>query len=273
MSKPFYCLLFLVLFISCSKESKKPISTVIGCQIATIDHINNGAAILHESCLYDNQGRVSKININDNIGDSTYYIYEYQPGKISQTKKPNSRIFGNSFVFYLDSQNRITKSVESTAPGFSHNQTYTYDTNGYLSEVIEIDSNKDAKNIDSALFSYGTNGNLNQIVHRQAAIYPPGNSISLSHYSTSFTQTNDPVTYLIGYESTLESYEDISFHQVISKYLGKGPVNSIAAYTQTYNGNETINYSYTKDAKGNILSMTETGPGRTDTYNFTYNCQ
>lgn len=273
MAKPFYWLLFLVLLVSCTKDSKKIIiSTGDGYQIALIDHINNGTIISHESYLYDNQGRVSKINITNNLGSSTDYIYDYPPGKIIQTVAPNSGFFGNSFVFYLDSQNRIIKAIEGPFTDLSLNQTYTYDTNGYLSEVIETDSSKDVTDIDSALFSYNNKGNLSQVNHRKASIYPSGN-VLLSHYSTSFTQTNNPVSYLAGYENVLESYEDISFHRVISRYLGKGSVNSIASYTQTYNGNVTLNYSYIKDTKGNIVSMTETGPGRTDTYNFTYQCQ
>jgi hypothetical protein len=180
---------------------------------------------------------------------------------------------GNASVYYLDNSGRVVTAQMSTPPDTGEIHYYSYDATGHLSMEIEIDSGNNNKHIDSALFSFGADGNLFKITHKQAYIYLPTNSVTSGYYSTSFVQTSDAYPYLGGYESELGSFEDIYYHRVISKYLGKGSVNSIGSYTQTYNNNYTVQYTYIKDSKGNIISMTTAATGGTDTYNFTYNCQ
>ena len=136
--------------------------------------------------------------------------------------------------------------------------------------MISVDSSKFNSNRDTAVIVWGANGNPFQINHFQSFSSPGTNEI-FSHFTTSFTQSNESYAYLGGYEAYLSSYQPENEYNVISKYLGKTPVNLMSSYS--FESTPTVNYTYTKDSNGNIISMTLAYTlGNVVTYTFTYNC-
>ncbi len=233
---------------SCSKNEEVTDSTpkTTECKIASIktksltsDGMRDSSVWQTESYSYDDKGRLSKIHTvsTEFIAD---HLYEYQADKI---------IVDGKEKFSLDAQGRISGMIE---PYTGNPITFTYNAEGYLSEMNM------PKSGNTASFTY-TDGNLTKVVKG----------------STTFniSYTNEPLKndLLYGYIfKNVFSMYDFS-PSLVSQFLGKASKNSISKIEVSPKSQfiSDVEFTYNKDADGNVTSFKAGNMG----YDLTYNCQ
>lgn len=219
----------LLIVASCSKSKDNPTDETKTCK-QTETKFGDGTVFQYT---YDDKGRVVTWKQVWNGGTTETITYEYSANEIVETEKG---AYTNVTKHTLDASGRISASG---------NTTYTYDANGYLTQI------KDGSQTTS--FTY-TNGNITSINdgYRTYAI-----TYGTDTYNGGFFRYNTNDTFPEQVETPLFGY-----YGKRSKAL---PVKSVI----TSGGSQTTEtYTYEKDENGNIAKFVNGGY----TTQYGYNC-
>lgn len=183
--------------------------------------------VIFQDFKYDAQGRLIKVTVIHATKASPYsppfttiITYSYSPNTIFK-QSPE----GN--VNYTLANGRIYKSVYSNRDQHEICE-FTYDNTGQLTRVTS--SNDGMTNI------IWENGNI---------VYADGSTFTYTDYPSKKFVSLDNLEYCIP-----DGVEPILFQQ---GYFGKYPRNLVKTIQK---GSKTINYTYTFDSKGNVLTAT-----------------
>lgn len=248
---------------SCSKSNdSKPKEE--SCKVESVQTTTPAGDAWSSSYTYDNQNRVKKTTYNS--GD--YETYTYQSDKIT-LESSSTGTYSSNAVYNLDSKGRIVKITANYGT-----TDLKYNNDGYLSELKFTTTIETSDPSFTRTFEYA-GGNLNKVTTQ----YDKGD-LKTSVYTISYSENSadEASLKIIGgdYWFTDNIYVYLGD---VANFLGKGSKNLISKIdiidTDSNGGssNFIINYTYQKDAKGNITSMKETQGTDERTYNFTYTCK
>lgn len=239
----------LLLVASCSKNNEIPKEETKTCR-QTEAKFNDGTVFQYT---YDDKGRVSTWKQLWEGGEIETVTYQYSASEIIETVKGEKT---NVTKHTLNASGNITKS--STADGYdgqTYITDYTYDANGYLTQIKESNS--------TAVTLGYTNGNLTSISNQQVTYtITYGNET----YNGGFFRYNTNDTFPEELETPLFSY--------FGKRSKALPIKSVVNWGGMEN---TESYTYEKDANGNIVKFVNsvkasTNTSYSNTIQYTYNC-
>jgi hypothetical protein len=239
MNKPLIMLSAVLLLIvaSCKKSSDKteePQSVSKNCKLTQVKSTGNPTIYYG----YTNDGKLSRID--NGIATSTdFETFTFTSGKLTNYYEypiSNGKATGTT-NFTLDANGRIstvTTSIPSTT-------TFTYDSNGYLIKGVTVNS--------SGTFTWSytwTDGNLTKITE-------PNGTVTTLAYNAEESRDNLINNTLMPLNFSNYSGFDISN---LVRYMGSRSKNLIVKTTEVgANKTYTANYTYTKDAAGNITKL------------------
>lgn len=215
-----------LLLSSCSSDE----TPIPECGVATVTY-QSTLLMGPEYHTYDSKGRVKRIDINDR--NSEYYQeYSYEADRVLVT---GTTIKEDPYVYFLDEKGRIKNAF---------NSTYSYDTEGYLSEIYSVSGEQYSR----VTFTY-VDGNLHSI-----------------HTITTYA-TRQPTEYTQVFEYTEELAEGLVAlnplndtkhgRGVLSNYLGKASKNLVAKkiLIEAPWEDQVTPYTYTRDELGRVISV------------------
>lgn len=239
----------LFVVVSCSKSKEEPKEQAADCQLMQAS-VSGGGETITNSYEYNN-GKITIVKsisvFNNGSPISKNYSYNYTSTSISHMESNYS----------LDAQGRIKNQSGSDHNG-NFTKIYVYNNDGYLTEIKKDNTNEVTK------YTW-TNGNLTKIEE----VYSSGGTsyihIEFYEYGTELKPANfyaDVPDLPIVYDYTF-------------RYMGKQSKNLVSKIRYE-NGASSDIYSYGKDDKGNITSITQKEEGTLKTwsvYEFKYNCK
>nr|WP_294898583.1 hypothetical protein [uncultured Pedobacter sp.] len=188
---------------------------------------------------YDSQGRISRIA--ESGGPSTNYTYTATSIKEEYNESGSVDVT----TYTINDKNQIVKKVEGT----NDDVTYTYDTQGYLTEMNE--------GVEKTTFKW-QNGNM---VEKEQFI----NDVSQRRISYLYFDDVAPQTYLLAGGYTFNNSELYTFFGKPSKNLLKGTTGGGGGY-------ETA-FQYTKNDKGRVSQVIKINQGQSTYYSsLNYSC-
>lgn len=227
----------LLIMSSCKKDkndnTKQPDKTANSCLLTegTYTAKRTGAGQVGKATYtYDDKGRVSILKWES---ANAPYADQYTYANDQITVKRNN---GAIITYKLDNGGRIIKAVYAD----SHKETnYTYNTDGYLIQEVSSDGS-------SSKYTY-TNGNLTSDVYTDKN--PDYSHTAIIQY------TNDAVKNNF-IDEQLVNWLPQHYNKALKAYFGKASKN-LPLNSSDSNGFYE-NYTYEKDAKGNIVKFTTT---------------
>lgn len=251
MKKNLLALALLLFVFGCKKSgnTKDEEQNYKGCVVeSAVTTDGNGVVSNTINYTYDDKGRVvKKTELSDNSKYLQIITYEHLD-KMIKVKWEDGYIGTTPYVdegqYELDEKGRITKGIRVDG---AIDEIYNYDVSGYLISVEEVPKS-------FVNYTYA-NENLVQIDERY---YTYGQELLTSdRFDIAKTAGGIAFGAELGYYG----------------YLGKRSKNLIKTHTHVHSyGTVTVNYAFTKDAKGNIIKMVETTGTSTKTTNYTYKC-
>jgi hypothetical protein len=246
-------ILVLIGLSSCKKMPTPPsLPPISNCKVIGIGYVS-GYSFDDFDVTYDNVGRIAKI-LSIYGGSQTNYSY-------SATAITEKNGFSGAVAVYeLDATKRILKAYLSAYP--DEYLKYSYNTDGYLSKVEAFSPYNEGYTYD---LSY-TNGNLTKfseyynqtiLVEETTIDYGIDKALAITSPALGY------VDYLgIGEPFQNKLYETFGFAYVgngIGKVSKNQAVKSVTINLQPNNNKLISNtdYTYTKDALGNIITSTQ----------------
>ena len=186
---------------------------------------------------YDNKGRINTLKWN---AANDPYVDEYTYSNDQITVKRNNGVI---ITYKLDASGKIIKANYTD----SRKETnYTYNTDGYLIQEVSTDGS-------STKYAY-TDGNLTSDAYTD-------NNPTYSHTAT--IQYNNDAAKNNFIDEQLVNWLPQHYNKALRAYFGKASKN---LPSKSFDSNGFYeNYTYEKDAKGNIVKFTTT-----DTHEFGY---
>ncbi len=230
----------MIIAASCSKSKEKPKDETSSCQV-TEKTSSNGTV----SYSYHSDGKLAATK--EGVYQETY---TYAPtSMIWKFIEPSGNTYTTTYT--LDAQGMVKTSFDGAV-----NNTFSYDGNGYLIEV-----RGEALWVGILKYTW-TNGNLTKIEQTRGG--------STNTTNLEYGIESRPMGFNADYASGGEFIWQDGDRQILaSSSFGKQPKNLVSKIT--FNGG-TSQYSYTKDANGNIAKVAVTGTNGTS-IDYKYNCK
>lgn len=242
--------LMATVFVSCKKDDTDPEDEVKASLVKTIKAVYGVDEYETWEFTYNAEGKLTKVD-NYWIEDfDKSYTYDYSvAGKLSVTRTGNEPT-----VYDLDDNGRITKEDW----GGGEYVAYEYNADGYMVKVTEHWGGADHKKFDVEI----TNGNTvkhtryddDGVVNRiKVFVYTPGDNVNNIDQANAVDSRWKNVTQLYGKNSKkLVDHLD---------YWG-GPGDEA--------NTRTTSISYTFDATNRVESITRSGDGWQEDFEYTY---
>lgn len=236
--------LSLLIMSSCKKDkndnTKQPDKTINTCLLTegTYTAKRTGVGQVGKAIYtYDDKGRVSTLKWDS---PNNPYVAQYTYSNDQITEKVNNTVY---ITYQLDAGGRVIKAVYAE----THKEiNYTYNTDGYLIQEVSTDGS-------SSKYAY-TGGNLTSDAYTDS-------NPNYSHTAT-IQYTNDAAQNNF-IDKQLVNWLPQHYNNALKAYFGKASKN---LPLKSFDSNGFYeNYTYEKDAKGNILKFTTT-----DKYEFGY---
>ena len=215
-------ILFIALlsFLSCKKNQKET------CLLSQADGYSNGTLSNSVKYSFDDKQRVKSIITGSSTAQYTYY---------------NDSIvadFGNMYMtYYLNSNGLVTTSVTNfcnNPNNLRHDDTYTYDSQGFLTQWRSIFSQTFLGNIikDTTITNYVISGG--NVVRTYGKNVPE----NFYEYSPLIMDFKNPALNM--------------FPSAAGRFLGLSPLNLVSVIKDN-TGATIITYSYLRDNSGKVI--------------------
>lgn len=230
--------LLIILLTSCTKseDSKSEVKPEANtCLVKTVEFLVNNTSNDKRFFTFNDMGKVTRID-HGTQNSNDYETFDYQSGKIVVYDSKNYYGNAETLTFNLDANSRII--------GVGNN-TFKYNTDGYLVEAKEIGDGV------TRIFTLSyTGGNMVKIDYLNT--YPGGSEKS----TTVLEYSSDAYRSIGGFGNALINFE-FNGHGVLTEFYGKTQKNLIAKniFTPPSGSGHVTKYTYQKDDKGKIISM------------------
>lgn len=249
----------LVVVSSCKKEKTEENAASSDCKPVKISFSEKSGDDIVD-LIYDAQNRIASLK-SDGVEQLKFSYSNTEIVSIETVIEPK-QTYNVTTTYKLDAQGRIISAATTSSTGANIGTTaYTYNTDGYLTDLVETTSNKTLK----YKLTY-SNGNLTSVTSQQVG-YPE--SVDIFEYSTELA----PASYM-----SLGAVDGMAdkFDGFLANYMGKRSKNLLIKGTNA-DDKSVSTVVYKKDTKGNITSaeITETTSKYTDKFsvNYEYSCK
>lgn len=218
----------MLIIASCKKNSSKnEEQNPTNCQLTESFFSSTGGDSETTLYAYDTEGRISTVKFSDGSYQETY---AYTSTQITKTVKDGS--INRTYTYSLNAQGRVTTE---NAMADNYKVDYTYNNDGYLTQSIETNLIDNSK--VTTTYTY-TDGNLTKVVS-------PTSTLDIT-YTSDAAKDN----FFVEGDPSLPAFNS----SILKSYFGKTSKNLVAKISYGSGYNE--NYSYEKDANGNITKVT-----------------
>jgi len=264
---PFMLVSFILIMISCSKSdnsTSNPTSNAINTYCKEISwEDTNGRTGVFTGTLTNNQYDLTSVSYSENPNTTGYVSFSYDA---------SGKLMNQNGITVTYNQGRLVKyvvdlSLVSKATGTA---TYTFDSNGYLTNISDVGSNENGPLSLSVTYTYDVNGDPVHIVGHgsQTLSQGPGTvdyDITADYLTDKpdflpFNPIDAPFTVYFAYQSFLSKH-------LINKWVLKQ--NTTVAGNALPELDFTYQYHYTYDANGRVETMYHSG-NPNNIYTFTY---
>ncbi|WP_316825657.1 hypothetical protein [Pedobacter miscanthi] len=266
MKYTFYTLLCLgTLLFSCNKSiSEDDVkSDDKSCKIVSIQRKVVGYDGMNSAAISYNEDNTIKSIISTSDSSFKSFTVIYAVNKVTL----KTRYYGD-YTYNLDSKKRV---VSATFGEYGNKFEYLYNTDGFISEIVEVDRSSGFRTTFNLFYA---KGNLIKVTFKE--IYGDETTIDFVYDegqgAAVLLEYTDPLYYIGTYSGE---------HYVIPGVFGETSKNLLTSAISTrrspngYIGREAYSLSYKKDGEKRISSIELTAPylSEKSTYNFIYDCK
>ena len=282
----------LLTIASCSKSKNEPVQEetptekLSDCLVKSTENLSSSDGTIYSNKAFITYNDLQKITrIDYDVEKSTdFKTFTYEKSKITIRAENTSNRANETDerIYTLDAQGRIASSPDDYRNAVTN---FSYNTEGYLAVVKKtyVDSDTKENITETKTYSY-TDGNLTKM------IYEISSPTKVFYKGTStISYLNDALENSVVASKVFDSITPDEVDENLISFIGKksknlpGKVVSVDIYLDPIsNGTSTFQFTYQKDAKGNVTSLKTSQStiytnGNTYSYNeedkFSYTCK